>query len=167
MGKEVGNNKIHRTRFLTIYKATYSVFIGLIWKDLLSSSENRDTLNRGLHGGRCGHGAQTLSLIEELKYDICYCSRKSFINFDNDAASCYNQILPNISSLVARKNGLHKNATSIHAQTLEQANHRLKTSLGVSKEYYQHCTIFPIYGSGQGDTNSLGIWLTISSTIGD
>eukprot|EP00957_Ditylum_brightwellii_P104057 7927528-Ditylum_brightwellii.AAC.1 len=38
---------------------------------------------------------------------------------------------------------------------------------GVSKEYYQYCTTFPIYGSGQGATNSLGIWLTISSTIGD
>jgi hypothetical protein len=76
MGKEVGNNKIHRTRILSLYKADYSVFIGLMWKDLLSSSEKRGTLNRGLHRGRCSHDAQTLSLIEELKYDICYCSRK-------------------------------------------------------------------------------------------
>eukprot|EP00957_Ditylum_brightwellii_P181486 13824447-Ditylum_brightwellii.AAC.1 len=103
MGKEVDNNKIHRTRILSTYESDYSVFIGLMWKDLLSSSEKRGTLNRGLHGGRRSHGAQTLSLIEELKYNICYNSRKSLINFDNDAASCYDMMLPNISSLVPSK----------------------------------------------------------------
>eukprot|EP00957_Ditylum_brightwellii_P146869 11181394-Ditylum_brightwellii.AAC.1 len=43
------------------------------------------------------------ALVEELKYDISYNFRKSLIDFDNDAASCYNHILLNISSLVARK----------------------------------------------------------------
>eukprot|EP00957_Ditylum_brightwellii_P156761 11931476-Ditylum_brightwellii.AAC.1 len=50
---------------------------------------------------------------------------------------------------------------------LEQVKYTLKTALGVSKEYYQHCKTFPIYGSGQGATNSSSIWLTISFTIGD
>eukprot|EP00957_Ditylum_brightwellii_P211781 15366593-Ditylum_brightwellii.AAC.1 len=63
MGKEVGSNKIHRTRILPMYKADYSVCIGLMWKGLLSSSEKRGTLNRGLHWDRCGHNAQALSLI--------------------------------------------------------------------------------------------------------
>eukprot|EP00957_Ditylum_brightwellii_P015911 1198213-Ditylum_brightwellii.AAC.1 len=167
MGKQVGNNKINRTRILSIYKADYSVFIGLMWKALLSSSEKRGTLNRGLYGVGYGHNAQTLSLIEEIKYDICFCSRKSLFNFDNDAASCYDWILHNVTSLVAKKKGLHKNVTFVYNQMLEQAKYKLKTALGVSKEYYQHCTTLPIYGSGQGATNSLGIWLTISSTIGD
>eukprot|EP00957_Ditylum_brightwellii_P203938 15336846-Ditylum_brightwellii.AAC.2 len=126
-------------------------------KDLLSSSEKRGTLNKGVHGGRHGHNAQTLSLTKELKYDIFYCSRKSLINFDNDAASCYNQILPNVSSLVAMKKELYKNVTFVHAQMLEQAKYILKIALGVSKEYYQHFTTFPTCGSGQGATNSLGI----------
>eukprot|EP00957_Ditylum_brightwellii_P115386 8800368-Ditylum_brightwellii.AAC.1 len=167
MGKEVGNNKIPRTRILSMYEADYLVFIGLMWKDLFYSSEKRGTLNKGLCGGRCGHNAQTISLIKELKYDICYCLRKPLVNFDNDAASCYDQILSNVSSLVARKKGLDKNITFVNAQMLEQTKYRLKTVLGVSNEYYQHCTTFPIYGSGQGATNSFGIWLTISSTIGE
>eukprot|EP00957_Ditylum_brightwellii_P092225 7020948-Ditylum_brightwellii.AAC.1 len=152
---------------LSICKADYLVFIGLMWKDLLSFSEKSGTLNRGLHGSRCSHNVQTLSPIEELKYDICYYSRKSLINFDNDAASCYDRMLPNISSLVVRKKGLHKNVTFVHAQMLEQAKYRLKTALGVSKEFYQHCKTFPIYSSGKGATNSPGIWLTISSAIED
>eukprot|EP00957_Ditylum_brightwellii_P059281 4500686-Ditylum_brightwellii.AAC.1 len=129
MGKEVGNNKIHRTRILSIYKADYSVFIGLMWKNLLSSSEKRGTLNRGLHRGRHGHNVQTLSLIEELKYNICHCSRKSLINFNNDEASCCDRILPSIPSLVARKKGLHKNVIFVYVQILEQAKYRLRTAL--------------------------------------
>eukprot|EP00957_Ditylum_brightwellii_P154825 11783550-Ditylum_brightwellii.AAC.1 len=66
-------------------------------------SEKRGAINRRLHGGRKGRDAQMLSLIEELKYDISYSSRKISINFHNDAALCYNQISPNISSLITRK----------------------------------------------------------------
>eukprot|EP00957_Ditylum_brightwellii_P178301 13579755-Ditylum_brightwellii.AAC.2 len=84
------------TWILYIYEADYSIFVGLMWKDFLSSPEKQGTLNRGLHGGRRSHDAQTLSLIEELKHNICYCSRKSLINFDNNTASYYDWILPNI-----------------------------------------------------------------------
>eukprot|EP00957_Ditylum_brightwellii_P112297 8561874-Ditylum_brightwellii.AAC.1 len=152
---------------MSIYKADDSIFICLMWNDLLSSSKEHSTLNRGLHSDRRSHNTQTLSLIEELKYDICYCSRKLLINFDNNAASCYDQILPNVSSLVTRKKGLNKNVTFVYAQTLKEAKYRLKTALGVSGEYYQHCTTFLIYSGGRGATNSPDILLAISSTIGD
>eukprot|EP00957_Ditylum_brightwellii_P036999 2801565-Ditylum_brightwellii.AAC.1 len=125
-----------------------------MWKDLLLSLEQLGTINRGLHEGRCGHDAQILTLVEELKYDICYCSRKSLINFDNNIASCYNCKLPNVSSLVVKKKGLHKNIIFVHAQTLKKAKYRLKTALGVSNEYYQHFITFPIYSSSQGATKS-------------
>eukprot|EP00957_Ditylum_brightwellii_P165944 12634926-Ditylum_brightwellii.AAC.1 len=132
---------------------------------MVKESEKQGTINRGLHGGHQGHDAKTLSLKEELKYVISYSSRKSLINFDNDAASCYNIILLNISSLVARKKGMHKNVIFVHATTLEKSKYRLKTTLGVSDGYYSHCKTFPTYGSGQGTTNSPQTWLVISSTV--
>eukprot|EP00957_Ditylum_brightwellii_P055807 4228499-Ditylum_brightwellii.AAC.1 len=93
-------------------------------------SEKWGTINRGLHGGRKGHDAQTLSLIKELKYDISYSSWKTLINFDNDAALCYNRILPNISSLIAHKKGMSHDVTFVHANTLDEAKYQLKTALG-------------------------------------
>eukprot|EP00957_Ditylum_brightwellii_P118218 9016828-Ditylum_brightwellii.AAC.1 len=145
----------------------YLLFIELIWKEIVEETKKSGTISRGLHGGRQGHDAKTLSLIEELIYNISYSSCKSLINFDNDAASCYNRILPNISSFVARQKGMHKNIIFIHATTLEKAKYRLKTALGVSEGYYSHCKTFLIYGSGQGATNSPHTWLVISSTICD
>eukprot|EP00957_Ditylum_brightwellii_P080117 6093264-Ditylum_brightwellii.AAC.1 len=67
IAKVLGVNKIHQLRILTLYGADYSIFMCLTWKELLESSEKRQTINRGFHGGRQGHDAQTLSLIEELK----------------------------------------------------------------------------------------------------
>eukprot|EP00957_Ditylum_brightwellii_P077305 5875386-Ditylum_brightwellii.AAC.1 len=32
-------------------------------------------------------------------------------------------------------------------------------TLGASEESYSHCQLYPIYGSGQGATNSPTIWL--------
>eukprot|EP00957_Ditylum_brightwellii_P130997 9992585-Ditylum_brightwellii.AAC.1 len=62
---------------------------------------------------------------------------------------------------------MHKNVIFVHATTLENAKYQLKTALGVSEGYYSHCKTFPIYGNGQGATNSPQTWLVISSTICD
>eukprot|EP00957_Ditylum_brightwellii_P173845 13235002-Ditylum_brightwellii.AAC.1 len=98
-------------------------------------------------------------------YDVSYSSCKSLVNFDSDAASCYDCILPNVSSLVTRKKSLSKDVTVVHATTLEEAKYWLKTTLGVSDSYYFHCQIYPIYDSGQSVTNSPQIRLVISLTI--
>eukprot|EP00957_Ditylum_brightwellii_P140240 10685465-Ditylum_brightwellii.AAC.1 len=167
IAKLLGCDKIHLIRILCLFEAGYSLFLGINWQELVATAEQRGLLNQGLYGGQKGYDAKTLLLIKELKYDISYSSRKSLMNFDNDAASCYDRILPNVSSLVAQKFGLHKNVPFTHATTLEQAKYCLKTALGISDEYYQHCQLYPIYGSGQDATNSPQTWLKISSTLCD
>eukprot|EP00957_Ditylum_brightwellii_P064871 4921484-Ditylum_brightwellii.AAC.1 len=87
--------------------------------------------------------------MEELKNGISWCGRKTLINFNNNAASCYNRIIPNLANLIGQKKGLHRNVTFVHATTLAEAKLKLKTVLGVSDDFYQHCQAFPIYGTGQ------------------
>eukprot|EP00957_Ditylum_brightwellii_P185220 14104777-Ditylum_brightwellii.AAC.1 len=55
----------------------------------------------------------------------------------------------------------------VYASTLKEAMFNLKTTLGVSKDFYQHCKAFLIHGTGQGSTNLPIIWLIISSTLFD
>eukprot|EP00957_Ditylum_brightwellii_P007947 601885-Ditylum_brightwellii.AAC.1 len=102
-----------------------------------------------------------------MKNEISHCSQKPLVNFDNDAAACYDRIIPNIVNLIGCKKGLHGNITFVHAKTPAEAKFKLKTALGVSDDYYQHCKMFPIYGTGQGSTNSSTIWLIISSILFD
>ena len=53
------------------------------------------------------------------------------------------------------------------ARTLQEAKYQLKTQMGISKAFYQHCELFPIYGTGQGSGNSPVIWCIISSILFD
>eukprot|EP00957_Ditylum_brightwellii_P041249 3122976-Ditylum_brightwellii.AAC.1 len=154
IAKDVGFDKIYRLHILHLYEADYSLSLGLNWQELVATAKQRQLLNCSLYGRYKGYNAKTILLIEELKYGISYSLRKALINFDIDAASCYDRILPNVSGLAVRKLGMHKSVTFVHATTLKQANFFLKTALGVSDEYYQHCKLYPIYSSGQGATNS-------------
>jgi hypothetical protein len=165
--KDPGNTKIHRLRVIHLYEFDLGACMAIQWKDMLASSERRGTINDGQFGGRKGREATNLALAEELKIDICLASRKSLVNFDNDAASCYDRILAPIASLIGRKKGLHRLVTLVHASTLANARYKLKTALGISDSEYSHDDAFPIYGTGQGSTNSPIIWIIISSTLFD
>jgi hypothetical protein len=83
------------------------------------------------------------------------------------ASSCYDRIIPSIASLASRSFGLHQTLCFIHATFFRQAKYKLKTKLGLSKEDYSHCHLHPIYGTGQGSTNSPVIWVLISSRLFD
>eukprot|EP00957_Ditylum_brightwellii_P118895 9067908-Ditylum_brightwellii.AAC.1 len=56
--KEIGNNKIHKTCILHQHEANYSLNIADLWKEMISMSEKRGTINRGLYGGKKGRDAQ-------------------------------------------------------------------------------------------------------------
>ena len=165
--KDPGNYKIHRLRIIHLYEADFNLLLAVKWRQLLRAADENGTINPGQYGGRPGCEAQSLPLLEELKYDLSYMTRRSLFNFDNDAASCYDRIIIALASLVNRKYGLHREIVLIHASTLEQAKFHLKTAAGTSEAHYSHSIQFPIYGSGQGSGNSPCIWLFISSTLFD
>jgi hypothetical protein len=87
-------------------------------------------------------------------FDYSLLMRYSLANFDNDATACYDRILCSVASLAGRKYGIHKDIIFIHAQTLEEAEFKLKTSTKISETTYKHCTKFTKHGTGQGSTNS-------------
>ena len=162
--KETGNYQIHRLRVIHIYEADFNLLLAVKWRQLLQSADLLGLINEGLFGGRPGCEAQSLTFLEELKYDISFMTRLTLFNFDNDATSCYDRIIVALASLINRKYGLHRKVVAVHATTLQQARFHLRTISGISDQFYSHTIQFPVYGSGQGSGNSPGIWLFISST---
>jgi hypothetical protein len=100
--KEPGNTKIHRLRVIHIYEADFNCLLGVKCKQLLHYATSKKNVHPGQHGARPGHEAKTPVFMEELKTDICYASRKSLLNFDNDATSCYDRIVAAIASILGR-----------------------------------------------------------------
>ena len=81
-----------------IYEADFNLLLAVKWRQLIHAIEAKNLINTGLYGSRPGRDAQTLPFLEELKYDIAYTSRRTLINFDNDATSCYDRILIPLAS---------------------------------------------------------------------
>jgi hypothetical protein len=98
--KDIGSYRIHRLRVIHIYEADFNLLLAIKWRQLLRHADNRNLINPRLFGGRPGCEAQSLPFREELKYDICYVTRRTLINFDNDASSCYDRIIISLASLI-------------------------------------------------------------------
>jgi len=165
--KDQGNFKIHRLRIIHLYEADLNLFMAVKWRQLLQTADQKSFVNTNQYGGRPGREATSLALLEELKLDISYASRRTLITFDNDAMSCYDRIIPSFASVINRKYGMPTKVTRLHGTMLQQAQYRLRTANGVSDISYSHTESQPIYGSGQGSGNSPVLWLLISATLFD
>jgi hypothetical protein len=124
-------------------------------------------VNRGQFGDLPGKHAMTPVFLEELQWETTRANRKTLLRMDFDASSCYDRIIPSIASLAARSFGQHQTLSFIHVTFFRQARYKYKTMLGLSDEEYSHCRLHPIYGAGQGSTNSPVVWVLMSSRLFD
>lgn len=111
--------------------------------------------------------AQEPVLIEELQLELSRVSRKMIAQISYDATSCYDRIPPALAMLISCKFGMAQSVTSANTHTLEEAQYRIRTDLGLAPTGYSHSLEHPIYGTGQGSANSPVLWLLISSILYD
>lgn len=165
--KDPGNPRVHRLRVIHLYEADYNLLLAIKWRQATYHAEDNRLLNEGLYGSRPGRSAHDPAFLEVLHHETYRMSMKSGINFDLDATSCYDRILPSIAALSSRRMGMDKAVTLMNTSMLEEARYHLKTSLGISNQWYQHSDMQPIYGTGQGSGNSPAIWCFVCSTLFD
>jgi exonuclease III len=165
--KDPGNPRIHRLRVIHIYEADYNLLLAVKWREGLHHAEDHRLLNAGLYGSRPGRSALTPVNIEIMQNAIYQLSMKSGINLDLDATSCYDRILAKVANLASRRMGMHEKVVLVNCNTLEKAKFTIKTTIGISQDWYTHTDAFPIHGTGQGSGNSPTIWCFICSALFD
>jgi hypothetical protein len=156
--KEEENFKIHRLRVIHLYEQDYNLLLALKWRQQTQHCSKQQILHPCQFGGVPGKDAITPTVLEELQYEIGRASKRPLIHKDYDATACYDRIVMSLGSLIARGHGQHRSIVFINAATLAEAKYVLKTKLDISESSYQHCELFPIFGSGQGAGNSPGLW---------
>ncbi|KAI2503136.1 hypothetical protein MHU86_11327 [Fragilaria crotonensis] len=165
--KDPDNFQLHRTRVIHIYEADFNLILGIKWRSAMHVAEVSRWLNEGQFGSRKRRNAIDPVLVEELQYEISRATRRSVLLTNYDAASCYDRILPNLAALVSRKFGVHELVTKTNFDTLQKAEYRVRTELGLAEHGYRHSREHPIYGTGQGSGNSPAIWCMLSSVLFD
>ena len=165
--KEPGNPRFHRLRVIHLYEADYNLILAVKWRQLLRFACDKGYVNESLFGSQPGKEALDGCFLRELEYEITRLTRKPIVHFDNDATSCYDRIPVFIANVVSRKYGMDRRVCMVHGRTLAEAKYFLKTKLGISSSYIQHCRAHPVFGNGQGAGDSPQKWLFLSSTLFD
>eukprot|EP00957_Ditylum_brightwellii_P016348 1229213-Ditylum_brightwellii.AAC.1 len=65
---------------------------------------------------------------------------------NNDAAACYNRMVPELTTVHLKALGLPDNATKTSVLLNHRAKHHIKTTASVTEEYYQSTTDCPLFG---------------------
>ena len=165
--KDEDNVRLHRTRVIHIYEADFNLALGIKWRIAMYQAEAFAALNDGQYGSRPRRNATDPVFIEELQCEISRATRKPVALTNYDATACYDRIIPSIGMLVSRKFGVPLSVTQSNARTLEKAEYRVRTELGLAPSGYKHSSDTPIYGTGQGSANSPAIWCFLSSCLFD
>jgi hypothetical protein len=165
--KEPNNLKIHRLQVIHLYKADFALLLGIKWRDLIHHSVDHHLIHQSQYGCLPGKDSLLPAFIEELLNKISRASRKPQVKADFDTTTCFDRIIPNLASLLSQQHGMHRQVCLVHANTLTEVKYLLKTQLSISEETYQHCKIYPIYGTGQGSTNSPALWTIIYGALFD
>jgi hypothetical protein len=69
--------------------------------------------------------------------------------------------------MVNKKFGVPHQTTMSNVQTLQHAEYRIRTELGIADTGYRHSDEHPVYGTGQGSGNSPMIWCFLLSILLD
>ncbi len=137
--KDKDNVRIHRARVIHLYEADYNLMLGIKWRIALYQAEAFRELNTGQYRSRPRRNAVDPVLIEELQFEISRASRKTFIQTNYDATACYDRIVPNLAMMVVSKRfGVPHLNTVTNAKTLQSAEYRICTDLGMAETGYKN-----------------------------
>jgi hypothetical protein len=99
-----------------------------------------------------------------LVYEFARLSRTSLITMDNDAKSCYDQIIKMLAMTACMAFGLPLLAAGMHNRTHHGMVHKIKTQHGLLQSY-TGSDEDKLEGTGQGSGASPAIWLIYSVTL--
>eukprot|EP00957_Ditylum_brightwellii_P172591 13138808-Ditylum_brightwellii.AAC.1 len=89
-------------------------------------------------GNRKGHTSLDALLLKVVTM-VCFCL--FCLNgaiFKNNAMSCYDQMIPEVTSLHLQSLGLPEEAVKCSMLLNHNMHHHIKTTAGVSSEHYRH-----------------------------
>ena len=102
-----------------------------------------------------------------MTYTISNLTRTDMASFDNNAAACYNRIIPNLMNLRSKQLGVPEKISNMLAKLLQEFEYKVKTSYGVSESTYRNTPNQQIFGIGQGGRASSTAWLITSIMLID
>ena len=99
---------------------------------MILNATNYQSLNSGSYGARPGRTSIDPAFISVLQHEISTITWTNLVIAPNDAAQCYDRIVPNHAMLSCMSHGMPPSAAACIGSTLLHAKYHLRTALNES-----------------------------------
>ena len=157
---------IHKFRTIHIVEAELQFFTKVIFaRRMMNHAEQHGQITDDQYGGRKRRQAASVVLNKAMYYDIGRQALIASAYMDDDAKACYDRIIPQVAEIEAQKWGLTHKASHLATRIIQSQKFFVRTSFGISSNFYRYNAQEPIFGVGQGLGWSGPMWLNTSDTI--
>ena len=164
--KDAGRPRINRLRRIQLLDAAMNMGFRIIFGHrMLKLAERTGTLSSYQFGARSGHMSLGAALLKRLSYDIARLFVAILVAFDNDAGACYDRMIPSMCMLLAAQNGVTNGPIQVHLKVLDRMKFHIKTSYGVSEDFFQNSEVQLILGLLQGSAAVGALWGLVSGLL--
>ena len=134
--KEINNPRINILRVLNKYEVGFNLVLKLFWSLLTTKYLESRNLFGENQLGSCPHrSADNILLIDEVINEIHRITFKPLIKLQNDATSCYDRMICNLSTLCSRSFGVPDKVCQLQANSLNKMECKIQTNHGVLKKH--------------------------------
>ena len=137
----------------------------VLGKKSMDRAEKAGTIEREQFGGRHGQSSIIAALNKRLTMDLIRLKRTAAALLSNDAKSCFDRMVHNMTCLAFRRQGVDENTLRSLFLTLQKSVHRVRTAFGVSEASYWGDEDDPVNGIGQGNGAGPTGWVFQSTPI--
>eukprot|EP00957_Ditylum_brightwellii_P210443 15364982-Ditylum_brightwellii.AAC.1 len=150
-----GVPKIEILRLIVILEGNMNASLKIIWNHhLVPIVEQTKFLSPVQFGNRKGCMVLDALLMKIVTMDCIRLFRLNGAILNNDAATCYNRMMPELMAVHLQALGLPDNATKTSVLLNQKAKYHIKTTAGVTEEFYQYMPDCPSFGEVQGKGSS-------------
>ena len=157
---------IHRLRPIHIIEAELQFISKSKWaREMLAYAESRNLITNSQYGGRRYRQAQSAVLNTVLYYDINYQTTTEYTSNDDDMRANFDREISVYAGCESRKIGMSYQSAKYMVDVTRLQKFYIKTSMGISDDYYKYTENQPIWGLGQGIGWAGSCWQVTASTI--
>ena len=164
--KKLGVRQIHQLRLIGLLEEDFNTAFKIYFAKMMISNSELADLTEEQWGGRPGRTATDPAMRKLLAFEYGRAIYVTIALFANDAKACYDRMVPDISTIIARKFGVAPSIMKARNVVMEAMEHHVKTQHGISSTGYKQTSGEPeMAGETQGKADPACLWNVESQTL--
>ena len=125
-----------QTLWNTPIQIDLNLLLGLYLRELHQYCKDTRLVNKGTYGSRANRWALDPVVVNMTKTEISMITKMFLVQFNNDATTCFDRIMPHILNICLQSYQIPSEFTALIGDLLRYAKYAIKTANIVSKETY-------------------------------